>query len=73
MVFQIDVTVTNFLCDHRPDCFDLIKGVTGSHKKKKKIVPLIVGLVVGLSVSVGLMFIVWMKWKKNSTQKGEGK
>ncbi|KAK9080640.1 hypothetical protein SSX86_000398 [Deinandra increscens subsp. villosa] len=45
--------------------------VSGSHKKKRKIIPLIVALIGGVLVSMGLMFVFWRKWKKNSVLKGE--
>ncbi|KAL8243433.1 hypothetical protein R6Q59_009691 [Mikania micrantha] len=43
----------------------------GSHKKKRKIIPLVVALIAGVLVSIGLMFVFWRKSKKNSVLKGK--
>ncbi|XP_076939751.1 G-type lectin S-receptor-like serine/threonine-protein kinase At4g27290 [Bidens hawaiensis] len=48
-----------------------VLGVTRSHKKKRKMIPMIVALVGGALVSGGLMFVFWKKWKKKSVSKGE--
>ncbi|KAK1407061.1 hypothetical protein QVD17_38672 [Tagetes erecta] len=46
-------------------------GVSGSHKKKKKIIPLLVALIAGVLVSMGLVFVFWRKWRNHSVLKGE--
>ncbi|KAI3686253.1 hypothetical protein L1987_79927 [Smallanthus sonchifolius] len=43
----------------------------GSHKKKRKIIPLIIASIAGVLVSMGLIFVFWRKWRKNSVLKGE--
>ncbi|KAJ9568042.1 hypothetical protein OSB04_004008 [Centaurea solstitialis] len=43
----------------------------GSRKKKRKMIPLIIALVVGMSIMLGVMFVLWRKWKKNPVPKGE--
>ncbi|XP_024976433.1 G-type lectin S-receptor-like serine/threonine-protein kinase At4g27290 isoform X2 [Cynara cardunculus var. scolymus] len=52
--------------------FSDLVSVSGSHKKKRKMIPLIIGVVVGMSITLGLIFVLWRKWKKNSVPKGEG-
>ncbi|KAI3688572.1 hypothetical protein L2E82_46229 [Cichorium intybus] len=46
-------------------------GVSGSRKKKRKVIPLVIALVGVVFMSVGLMLFVWRKWMKNSVAKGE--
>ncbi|KAI3504458.1 hypothetical protein L1887_25937 [Cichorium endivia] len=46
-------------------------GVSGSRKKKQKVIPLVIALVGVVFMSVGLMLFVWRKWMKNSMAKGE--
>ncbi|KAI3688571.1 hypothetical protein L2E82_46227 [Cichorium intybus] len=46
-------------------------GVTGAHKKKRKVIPLIIALVGGVLIILGLMFFVWRKRTKSSEPKGD--
>lgn len=52
---------------------DWLKGVSGSRKKKEKVIPLIMALVGGLSIILGLILFIWRELMKNSVPKGEGK